>query len=194
MPRVLFLVLFAAPLATAAQDTAAGQSEPGTAAPAGGNEPCAVLPGVYVGAGIGGGTLSSSHDGGATAFRFRFGAARSSRVSLGFEGGFADGHDSQLSWYDVAVTFHPWERYFYVRGGVGLTTLEGQRYGSGFALPYTYTERGPNVLAGIGLALGRRRGANVTVNLEAQYHRPSGGYSYVQDALSTTAWLGFEWR
>ncbi len=196
MHRILFALLAASPLATAAQDASAVHGGPPTAATAGDAARAAsAFHGVHLGVGAGAAVLTSgpgmltSQDGGSSGstFRIRVGVARSPRMDFGFEGGLVVTDAAQLGSYDVGVTFFPWERFFYVRGAVGLTTLEFRRGNA---------ERGANVLAGLGVALGSAHGANLTINIDAQYHRTSavGDGLFAHDAGSASVWLGVEWR
>jgi hypothetical protein len=190
MHRIVVALLAGSPLAAATQDASAVQGGPPDAPIAGeAARTAAASDGVYLGVGFGPAVLTSGAggDGPGSAFRIRVGAARSARVAFGFEGGLAVNDNAQLGTYDVGVTFFPWERFFYVRGAVGLTTL---------ALPDDPAERGANILLGLGVALGSAHGANLTVNVDAQYHRTSAvGHGLVDHgASSASAWLGFEWR
>jgi hypothetical protein len=144
--------------------------------------------GAYIGFGYGPALLSSTRGGGAhgSSVRVRVGVTRSSRVAFGLEGGLSANEQVQLGSYGVAATVFPWERLLYVRGGVGLTTFSFRDHPD---------ERGANVLVGTGLALGGARGATLTVNVDAQYHRTLVTYGTgAQAATSVSTWLGVEWR
>jgi hypothetical protein len=188
MHRLFVAVLAVAPFVAAAQDSSPVPADPPAARPVRDVPAAGAAPSdVYLGVGLGPAVLSPERGGsGGTAFRIRVGTARSPRVAFGFEGGLVVGDYLQLGTYDVGATFAPRQR-FYVRGAVGLTTL---------ATRENAAERGANVLLGFGVALGSARGANLTVNVDAQYHRTSavGGNLARSAAASASAWLGFEWR
>ena len=186
MHRILVALLASSPLVTAAQDASPVPGDPPAASPAADAMAAAAEPGgVYLGVGFGPTVLSGDRVG--SGFRIRVGAARSPRVAFGFEGGLASNDAGQLGSYDVGVTFFPWERFLYLRGAAGLSTV---------AFRNGPDERGANVLVGLGVAFGSARGPNLTVNLEAQHHRTSAaGNFFVESGASiASAWLGFEWR
>jgi hypothetical protein len=183
MNRLILAVLAAAPLVAAAQDPtpapeiprlpASGDAVQGAAAPP-------APPGVFIGAGLG--TVLYQSEGPAElprAMRIRVGAARSSRLLLGVEGGLIGGN-GQLQFYDVGATFFPWEGAgFFVRGALGMTT---DRF-----------RQGPNALAGLGWTLGGRRGWNLSLNVEAQAHRTGDWFDGNQGTNLVSGWIGLDW-
>jgi hypothetical protein len=164
----------------------------------------------YIGFGLGGGDGSLELSDGTAdfkdlvypgrttvAFNFRVGATMSPRLLLGFDGGFvsassdSDGYNSsvQLNYYDVGVMFFPMERGFYLRGGLGLSSVV-QEVESPFT-PFDYSARGFNVLGGIGYAFWLGRSFNLTLNLDAQRH--TFNEDNVESGTSWSAWVGFDW-
>jgi hypothetical protein len=188
MHRIAAALLAAAPLFASAQEAPPVDGRTRVTGQVAGSPDAGPASGVHLGFGLGVGTIAQSTggNGGGSALRIRIGAARSPRVAFGFEGALTSRGGVQLGSYDVGATFFPWGRFFHLRGAVGLTTLD---------VRFRSPERGANLLAGAGLWLGSVRGANLTVNLEGQYHRTSAGDRLFQNAAASAAlWLGLEWR
>lgn len=200
MLRFILALVAAAPLVGAAQDAAAPGTPPGSApvpaeapvaAPAPSQQPG--RQGVYLGVGLG--AASFTEGSGGESLRIRLGVARSPRLLFGFEGGFAVAGSRRLSFYDVGATFFPWERYFFVRGALGLTLVTRQE---AFSAGTQQAEQGSNLLLGLGCAFSGRPGLNLSVNLEALHHRTAQagtGDLSLGDRGDTiiSGWLGLDW-
>jgi hypothetical protein len=188
MHRIAAALLTAAPLFASAQEAPPVDSRTRDAGQVARSTDAGPASGVHLGFGFGPAISSAGggDDSGST-LRIRIGVARSPRVAFGFEGALTSWGAAQLGSYDVGATWFPWGRFFHLRGALGLTTLD--QFGRA-------PNRGANLLAGVGLWLGSARGANVTLNLEGQYHRTSrlGGPLLRDAAASASLWLGAEWR
>jgi hypothetical protein len=183
MIRIVAAALAALPLVAAAQ--------PAPTAP--------LREGVYLGLGLGWSHLSQPDDSGSS-YRFRLGVTRSPRLMFGLEAASVNGNSSTLVSYDAAATVFPWKRLAFFRGGFGLTRIDRQsvQYLSGgpglVPVEVNWVENGFNLLAGLGLQLGRTDGINVTLNLDSQLHRvwPAGGGT--RTVSTVCGWLGLEWH
>jgi hypothetical protein len=176
------------------------------AAPAASDGPAAVAPDrpevrnqAYLGAGLGPGALFEGNGAAGTAVRLRFGLARSPRLMFGLEGGYLEAQSRHVSFYDIGATFFPWERFFFVRGALGLSVINRPGWvgspGTPTAALISETSQGPNALLGLGCAFGGRPGLSLSLNLELQHHltSPVTG-TYGREGLTTaTAWLGLDW-
>jgi hypothetical protein len=202
MFRIVAAALAAVPLLAAAQDAtrapaAAPDAPPAPAAAAADAAP--LREGVYLGVGLGVATVfSSDQDVGLGAYRIRLGMTRSPRLQLGLEIQHAEDTGVQFDFIDVAATFYPWRRIFFVRGGFGFSSIvqtDQVPFSPGFAVPSTSGGSGINLLAGLGAQLGRSNGVNFTINLEGQAHRLRGVLSSDHGSEATlSAWLGLEWH
>jgi len=189
MIRIIAALIAAAPLAATARDV------PATMPPASETSPAAPTPadsgrreGLYVGVGTGatylGGSLATTRKT-AAMLTIRAGMARSERLLLGVEGAFARSAYEQVSYVDLGATWFPWRRWAFVRGALGVTTIAHQD---------ATTERGPNLLVGLGLEVGRPSGASVTLNAEAQLHEVAvAGESAGRPRATASAWIGVDW-
>jgi hypothetical protein len=119
---------------------------------------------------------------------------------FGLEAGSVNGNSSTLVSYDAAATVFPWRRLGFFRGGFGLSRIDRRAVaylnaGAGpMPVEVTWVENGFNLLAGLGLQLGRTDGINVTLNLDSQLHRvwPAGGGT--RSVSTVCGWLGLEWH
>lgn len=153
---------------------------------------------AYLGAGLGPSALSEGNGVG-TAVRLRFGLARSPRLMFGLEGGYLEGQSRNVSFYDVGATFFPWERFFFLRGALGLSVVSRPGWvgfpGTATSAQIRETSQGPNALLGLGCAFGGRPGFALSLNFELQHHLTSPDTGpYGREGLTTaTAWLGLDW-
>lgn len=197
MRKLVSVLLAAVPLAAAAQEAPAGATGPAPAEVA--PPPSSAAPlrdGVYAGIGLGAVRFGAPSEDDGLAYRFRIGVARSPRVMLGLEASLADGASTQLTSYELAATVFPARRIFFLRGGFGLAELHRlqQLSGPGGTFAAEEAERGFDVLAGLGVQLGRTDGVNVTANLEHRFLRISRPGGDARNYGSLSAWLGLEWH
>jgi hypothetical protein len=201
MLRIVAAALATLPLAAVAQGApgepvAAG---PAREAAASSGTPAPVREGVYLGVGLGWSHLSEPDDSGSS-YRFRLGVTRSPRLMFGLEAASVNGNSSTLVSYDAAATVFPWTRLGFVRGGFGLTRIDRtsvQYLNSGVGptpAVFNWVENGFNLLAGIGLQLGRTNGLNVTLNLDGQLHRVWSTGGEARSVATACGWLGLEWH
>ncbi len=195
--RVLAM-LAALPLVAAAQAAPAEPVSPAAAPATAAASAAPVREGVYLGVGLGWSHLFEPDDSGSS-YRFRLGVTRSARLMFGLEAASVNGTSSTLVSYDAAATVFPWTRYGFFRGGFGLTRIDRRavqylNVAGPTPVEVTWVENGFNLLAGLGLQLGRSDGINVTLNLDSQLHRvwPAGGAA--RSVSTVCAWLGLEWH
>lgn len=191
MTRAVLALLAALPLASPAQEAGPSAAPPAPAASAPSSpSPASPAPsrrrsGVFAGLGVGVTTVfTEDSSGGGVVTRLRVGGTVSPRVMLGVEANLSDlDSREQLTSLDAATTFFPTGDSFFVRGGFGLTryTLSG----------FDYSERGINLLAGLGFRFGNPDGLSFTVNLEYQYHALAGD---TKNPSMPYAWVGLEWH
>jgi hypothetical protein len=160
----------------------------------------------YIGFGIGSGAASvtdstGTYDfgeyvgGGATtmSLNFRVGATVTPKLLLGLDvmgiraasssSGVSLGLQSNV--YDVAATFFPMEKGFYVKGGVGLSALVADGGGA------SSTWKGYDVMAGLGYCWWLGRTFNLSANLEA--NKSWYGSNGPDSTQAVNLFLGFDW-
>lgn len=203
--RKLLALLVAAPLAAAGQEVPA-PPQPATAPYAAAQQ----RDGWYIGFGVGIPDGSISGQGDSFSFKEINGDRDPTRLALNFKVGWTvnprlllglditaaraqasgDGlvdSAAQITNYNAVATFFPWERGFFVRGGLGLSALtlelddESESYG------------GTNLLGGLGYAFWLGKQFNLTVNLDAskQFYGSSD-----LDPEGSQFWMlyaGFDW-
>lgn len=148
----------------------------------------------YLGVGLG---VTLPTDGGdsGSALRLRVGVPRSRRLLVGIEAGLDAVGVTRLSYLDVGATFYPWEQWLFLRGALGLS-LRSEEVLTGPSGQLAWrVEQGPNLLVGVGSALSRRPGFDLTLNLEYQRHFIGGTGDSLGDRVThqVTAWVGAEW-
>ncbi len=137
-------------------------------------------------------------DRGRLGLNFKLGATVSPRFLLGFDvtslrafgGGYGDSTWVWVTNWNAVGTFFPWERGLFLRGGVGLATLEVGRTVSGVGTG-TSGYGGVDGLLGVGYAFWLGRSFNLTVNLDVSrqwYDSPD-----VDGSTFALAYIGFDW-
>jgi len=169
----------------------------------------------YIGFGLGAGdggvsgqgqrlSLTDLGGGGRLGFNFKVGATLTPKWLLGFDlltlsgfgsqidsSGFAFDATTTIADADLMATFFPWERGFFVRGGVGPSFLTFDTRSPGFHDSVSYGGLNADVGAGYAFWMGRR--FNLTVN--ADFAAQSYGKSSTRPESSSffLIWLGFDW-
>jgi hypothetical protein len=97
---------------------------------------------------------------------------------------------------DGVATFFPWERGLFVRGGIGLSSLNATERLNGTRTDASAT--GANLLAGIGYAFWLGRSFNLTLNLDfsGQSYGSSENWEGGEGPEASSFWalgLGFDW-
>jgi hypothetical protein len=97
---------------------------------------------------------------------------------------------------DGVVTFFPWERGLFLRGGIGLSSLNATEKLAGTRTDASAT--GANLLAGIGYAFWLGRSFNLTLNLDfsGQSYGSSENWENGEGPDASSFWtfgLGFDW-
>jgi hypothetical protein len=165
----------------------------------------------YIGFGLGSGNGSISDDSGThpfkdyvgadpmnLSFNFNVGATLTPSLLLGFEGGAVAALSStevepgvrdtqiQTNYYDAALTYFPMERGFFVKGGLGLSTLVWDLDSAG-----SNSWSGYNVMGGVGYAWWLGQSFNLVASLDG-----TKAWYGSDGPDSTQGWslqLGFEW-
>jgi len=89
---------------------------------------------------------------------------------------------------DAMLTWFPVERFYFLRGGLGLSSFQWKNYNS-----WEYAS-GVNVDLGAGMAFWLGRSFNLTVNLDYSVQRYGSSKEWVPSRSSFIAiWLGFDW-
>jgi hypothetical protein len=188
MFQPVLAALAAAALATGAEGAPPPASEPASAPP-----PAAAST-SYLGVGLGV-TLPTGGGESGSALRIRVGVPRSRRLLLGLEGGVAGVGSSRLSFLDVGATYYPFEQWLFLRCAAGLSFRSDQVAAGPTGQATSRVEQGPNLLVGLGSALSRRPGFDLTFNLEYQRHLTGADGASLGDhgTDQVTAWVGLEW-
>jgi hypothetical protein len=176
----------------------------------------------YIGFGLGGGDGSVKDDGGTHSFKeylgkspstvalnFKIGATLTPRLLVGLDlsaiSAAASEGDAKASVtianYDAMVTFFPWERGLFFRGGVGLSALTQDMTdfpttgGGTFSRSKRYS--GGNVQAGVGYGWWLGKHFNLTANLDFSGQSWGGSEDpFFRKPKSSSFWalgLGFDW-
>jgi Outer membrane protein beta-barrel domain len=139
-------------------------------------------------------------------FNFKVGGTVSPRLLLGFDlstlsthgtsadvAGFTFDTSVQVTNLDAMVTFFPFERGLFLRGGLGLATLYVKDFGFFGVVGESHTRTGVGAVLGAGYAFWLARSFNLTLNLDlsAQSYGKSAGRE--KDSSAANLWLGFDW-
>jgi hypothetical protein len=148
--------------------------------------------------------LSDLGGGGRLGFNFKVGATLTPQLLLGFDllslssfgsqvDQFGNGYDSTATILDtdVMLTFFPWERGFFVRGGVGPTFLTFDTRSPGFHDSVSYAGFNGDVGAGYAFWLGQRFNFTVNADFAAQTYGSSS--TAPESSRFFLVWLGFDW-
>ncbi|BDG02607.1 hypothetical protein [Anaeromyxobacter oryzae] len=165
----------------------------------------------YIGFGLGGGGGSISDSAGTHGLKdfvgpnptvlsmnFNVGATISPQLLLGLDVGAVAAISStetspgvkdtqiQTTYYDVALTYFPWERGLFVKGGMGLTALTWDLDAGGRS-----TWRGYDMMAGVGYAWWLGQSFNLTFNLDGS--KAWYGSNGPDSTQTFSLHLGCEW-
>jgi len=163
----------------------------------------------YIGFGLGWGDGSVSDASGTSAFgellrgygpvnvslNFKVGATLGPKLLLGLDvtavraAGTAGGFDAgvQVNSYAAMLTFFPWERGLFVRGGAGFADLVVDRSGG------TTHRGGLGLIGGAGYAFWLGQSFNLSLNLDVAGQWYGGGGASARRSRLVDVYLGFDW-
>ncbi|BDG10331.1 outer membrane beta-barrel protein [Anaeromyxobacter paludicola] len=169
----------------------------------------------YIGFGVGAGdgsvsgqgqrlNLSDLGGGGRLGLNFKVGATLTPKLLLGFDlltlssfgtqydsGGFPYDATATIADADLMLTYFPWEKGFFVRGGVGPSFLTFDSRGPGYHDSVSYGGFNGDVGAGYAFWLGRR--FNLTLNADFAAQTYGSSSTRPESSRFFLMWVGFDW-